>query len=344
MPRDTVAHRLRRMQVVVLAAWIAFRLVSAGSAFGQSTADYLRLVDRYVEDADAAVKTLARQARTAVDGAVNACATMCSQQALVAAAMLHSDAAAVLMDSAPAEAAFHIRMASRLLGRVQERPVWVQRWYEYNAMRYVSAGRFQNATTLVNEGLARYPRAATLYAARGTVSELQVTADHPNLRGAAISDDRESFRVTRALEGAAADYRRALALDPRFEVARLRLGWIHLLLGDKRAADELSAIVQDATDDSIRYLAHLFLGGIAEGEGRLGDARQAYGAARQAGPRYQSACVALSHVEGALGDSTRAQEVALECFEHPKEDDPWWRLGAFDPQTLDWLYSEARRR
>jgi hypothetical protein len=53
-------------------------------------------------------------------------------------------------------------------------------------------------------------------------------------------------------------------------MARLRLGWIHLLLRDKRAAGDLSTVLQDATEDSIRYLAHLFLGAVAEQEGRLG--------------------------------------------------------------------------
>lgn len=312
--------------------------------FAQSPADYLRLVDRYGEEADAAIKALAGQALTAIPEGVNACVTLCNQDALTAAAMLHSDAATLIVDSAPEEAAFHIRMAGRLVSRVRDRPVWVQRWFEYNAMLYLSAGRFQDAATLANEGLARYPRAATLYAARGTVSEVQVTFDHPNLRSEAITDDRVRFRVTRALEGAAADYRRALALDPRLGVARLRLGWIHLLLRDRRAAAaDLSIVLQETTEDSIRYLAHLLLGAIAEGGGRLRDARRAYEAARQAGPHYQSACVALSYLEDALGDPTRARAVALECFGIPKEDDPWWRLGGFDPRTLDWLHSEARR-
>jgi tetratricopeptide (TPR) repeat protein len=326
------------------AAAIVFLLGSAGSMFAQSPGDYLRLIDRYAEDADAAIKTFASWPRPAIPEGVDACATMCSQQARVTAAMLHSDAAALIVDSAPDEATFHIRMAGRLLSRVQDRPVFVQRWYEFIAMLYLSNGRFQDAAAVANEGLARYPRAATLYATRGAVAELRVTFDHPNLRGEAITDDRVSFRVTRTLEGAAVDYRHALALDPRFAMARLRLGWIHLLLRDKRAAGDLSTVLQDATEDSIRYLAHLFLGAVAEREGRLTDAVRAYEAARQAGARSQTACVALSHVEDALGHSTRARTMALECVGLQKDDDPWWRLGALDPRTLDWLHAEARRR
>jgi hypothetical protein len=63
------------------AAAIVFLVGSAGSMSAQSPGDYLRLIDRYVEDADAAIKTLASWRRPAIPEGVDACATMCSQQA-----------------------------------------------------------------------------------------------------------------------------------------------------------------------------------------------------------------------------------------------------------------------
>ena len=189
MPYATVGQRLGHMNVgshgsgegqgldhrpmrcaAFFAAAIVFLLESTGSMSAQSPGDYLGLIDRYVENADAAIKTLASWPRPAILEGVDTCATMCNQQARAAAAMLHSDVAAPIVDSAPDEATSHIRMAGRLLSRVQDRPVFVQRWYEFTAMLYLSNGHFQDAAAVANEGLARYPRAATLYAARGAVA------------------------------------------------------------------------------------------------------------------------------------------------------------------------------
>jgi tetratricopeptide (TPR) repeat protein len=348
---STRAARFRYSAVIAAAIGVLF--ASAGPILAQPAGDYLRLIDRYIEDADAAIRTLASWSRAAITDGVDACvrvttqspaAAVCSTQEKVAAAMLHSDTATSIINSNPERATFHIQIAGRLLDHVQDRPLFVQRWYEFIAMLYVSGGRFQEAAAVVNEALRKYPSAATLYAVRGAVAELRVAFDHPNMQGEVITDDRTNSRVTRTLEAAAADYRRALDLDPRFVTARLRLGWIHLLLRDGRAARDLSMVLQDTTDDSIRYLAHLFVGAIAEREERLADALREYQAARQVGAPYQTACVALSHVEDALGHSARARATALECVALKKADDPWWRLGPFDPRTLDWLHAEARAR
>jgi tetratricopeptide (TPR) repeat protein len=327
---------------------------SATPLSAQTDGDYLRLIDRYVQDPDGAVRTLASWTRKAIDNGVEACfrtatastaAAGCSTARTLAAAMLHSDLATAIISSDPGAAAFHVRTARRLLDRVQDRPLFQQRWYEFIAMLYVSNGRFLDATAIANEGLAGYPRAANLYAARAAVAELRIAFDRPNLRGEVIRDDRTNLRVTRALEAAAADYRRALDLDPQFAAARLRIGWIHLLLQDRRAPGELRTLIEQTTDRSVRYLAHLFLGAIAEREKRLADALREYQAARDAGPEYQTACVALSHVEDALGQSTRARATASACAAlEQTDDDPWSRLAPFDPGTLDWLHAEAQRQ
>ncbi|MGE0703306.1 MAG: tetratricopeptide repeat protein, partial [Vicinamibacterales bacterium] len=258
--------------------------------------------------------------------------------------VLHSDAAASLINADPQLARFHIQAAGRLVEHVPDRPLFVQRWFEFVAMVYVSGGRFQNAAATVNEALRKFPDTATLYMARAGVAELQVIFNHPNLRGETIGDNRTRLRVTRALEAAAADYRRALELDSASSMARLRLGWIHVLLRDGLADRDLALVLQESRDDSIRYLAHLFLGAIAEREKNLLEALRQYEAARQAGPFHQTACVALSHVEDALGYSVRAGETALECLTLQKADDPWRRLGPFDPHIFDWLQAEARGR
>lgn len=101
--------------------------------------------------------------------------------------------------------------------------------------------------------------------------------------------------------------------------------------------------MRSSNDSSIVYLAHLFRGGIAARNGRQSDARQAYQQARRAGPGHQTACVALSQIEAARGDLAQARTVALECLALRRGDDPWWSMGALDPNTPDWLHSEVRR-
>jgi len=154
-------------------------------------------------------------------------------------------------------------------------------------------------------------------------------------------------RQTTTLESAAAEYRRALALDAHLAIARLHLGWIHVRLHDDRARADLDAALADARDDGVRYLAYLFLGGLAERQNRLADALQEYQLAHAAGPLHQTPYVASSRIEQALGHADRARSLAREYAELKDiDDDPWWtyQLGALDEEALRWLRAEARRR
>jgi hypothetical protein len=87
------------------------------------------------------------------------------------------------------------------------------------------------------------------------------------------------------------------------------------------------------------------LGGIAEREHRLPDARREYEAVRSLGAGYQTPYTALSRVEEAIGHADRARELAMVGLQLKKaEDDPWWdlRIG-FDRESLKWLRAEARK-
>jgi tetratricopeptide (TPR) repeat protein len=148
------------------------------------------------------------------------------------------------------------------------------------------------------------------------------------------------------MKAAVNDYVQALSIDSHNAEAHLRLGWVRVFLADGRAKAELDAAVADARDDEVRYLAHLFLGGLAERENDLADALQEFELARTAGPDFQTPYVALSRVEQALGHDGRARELALVGLQLEKSaaDDPWWdhRIG-FDRESLYWLRDEVRR-
>lgn len=317
--------------------------LQAAAALGQPAGDYSGLLDRYLDEPNEAVAALSAWPSGTISGAVDTFEHALDERQTLAAVMLHSDVAARLIRSAPRQAGFHVRVAVRLLDRVQEREAFAQRWYCYVVMVFLSGGRFDDAARIVEEGLARHRDAAMLYAARATIAEFSVSVDQPQLREREILDDRLKHRAMRALERAAADYRRAIELHPGYEIARVRLAWVHILLRDRRAERELSEVVRSAKDPAVLYLAHLFRGGIAARNRRQIEARRDYEAARRAGPRYQAACVALSHLEAAGGNLAEGRRLALECVALPPDDDPWWWMGSLDPKTPDWLHAEVRR-
>ena len=146
-------------------------------------------------------------------------------------------------------------------------------------------------------------------------------------------------------EAAARDFQRAIDIDPALSNAHLHRGWVHHQLGDSRAAADLEAALRHATDDASRYLAHLFLGMVAEHGNGLDAALREFEAARAIGP-YQTSFVALSRVETALGHAERARTIAAEFAQRaPTSEDPWWgyRLGGFSSGALGWLRQEARK-
>jgi hypothetical protein len=116
--------------------------------------------------------------------------------------------------------------------------------------------------------------------------------------------------------------------------------------GNNRAGQELATALQDAKDDRTRYLAHLFLGSLAERQHRLDEAAQEYELARQLGPMHQSPYVALSRIELLRARAERARDLAQQLAALQRiDDDPWWnyQLGAIDDEALAWLRAEAHR-
>jgi tetratricopeptide (TPR) repeat protein len=352
--------RAALFKIAVLAPLL---IVMPATTSAQSVAEYLRLVSRYPNDPEGAVATLDTwTSRATIEEGIEACLrvvpemrrSMCSDQQIVSAAMLHTDIALVHIGRANIaksllqhEDEFHVRMAARLLAAVASvRGLFSERWFEFMTTLHIAAGRAGDAVVIVGEGLARHPRAARLLMVRGVITE-QSIFNYNNLRGEESQNDRASTIVFRTLQDAAADYRRALHIDPTLASARVRLGWTALLLRDRGAIATFSTALEGEPDARSRYLAHLFLGGIAEREKRWDDAVREYQAARAVLPAYQTACIALSHAEDARGNRAEARAIATVCaYLRDDEMDPWWghRLGNPDIAMLEWLRAEARRQ
>jgi len=332
----------------------AFAVLLAASVGSAQRADpYLELTRQYRTAPAAAVAALLKLPRSAISAGVRACTEndprprtgdRCSPLALKSEALLHADAADAVIGTDGVRAGFHIHIGSLLLRPLrpdakveayQSTPqddLFIARWYAYVARSCVANGYQARAKLAVEEGLRRYPKSPDLYLARGV-----------------IIDIGNQGRVVRVGESAADDYRRALTLDPSHLPARVRLGWAHYAELDDRARADLGPALGDAADPEIRYLAHLFLGRIAERDRHLPEAITEYEAARAPAPQFQSACVALSNAYSLAGDLQRARTASIECLtlESDSEDpDPWWMFeaGLLDVTTSKWLHEQVQRR
>jgi tetratricopeptide (TPR) repeat protein len=267
---------------------------------------------------------------------------------LRAAAMLHTDLAAAVLNSDSDLSGFHLGLAHGLVNLLAAKKEtvtgaheFVKRWYEFVPTLYLVTRAFESASLLVREGLAHSPADPMLYFYSGVIFE--VAGAPPAtvvVRGGGIN---QVVRPEKQLEAAADAHRRALALDDRLAVARLHLGWIHVQQHDSRARADLEKALADATDTPTRYLAHLFLGAVAERERRLADALREYEEARTTGPAYQTAYVAVSRIAEALGDTERARQTAVAFVAIEKREDPWWdyHLGGLNMPALEWLRAAA---
>lgn len=365
--------------------WILVVLVAlCAPARAQSlqTEAYARLLRQYPVDPAAAVTALTKLPRQTIELGVGGCLRVkelslnqleCAPQQLMAAALMHAEAAEIVIEADTDRALFLIDQADRLIsplmpssrnvvwGRTGDEDQFVPRWSAYVARRQAAHGYVAQASRRLRVAIPRFPKAADLYLARGVIGELQWYWAHPDLRGRLQSPAASNQGLGMAnlplglsAPGApsqleiAADYRRAIDLetaDPRFHVW---LAWVHLLVGDDRASADLAPALHPRADSRTRYLAHLVSGAIAERRRDVSAAVTAYAAARAIGPAFPTACTALSHAYDALGDADRSRQVALECLALEADvsrADPWWlfRAGVMEEETVEWLQSIARR-
>jgi hypothetical protein len=327
----------------------------ASPGLAQRADDYLTLVREYAAGQGGdAVMRLSRWSQADVTSAAAPSATTLSSGDLVAAAMLHTELAEAIVDAEPFRAAFHATTARAYLDAWNARPdgadrakAFGRRWYEFVASTFAGAGRLEEAAWYVRTGLVAFPGDSMLYVVRGTIAEMGTRIRLvPDLRGPRPEHPHARDQIEQLLKPATNAYQQAADTDDGNALAWLHLGWINFYLEDKRAKSRFEAALARAGDDTVRYLAHLFLGGIAERERQPADALREYEAARLVGARYQTPYVAISRIEESLGHLDRAREIAMQGAQLRKDDDdPWWDFRiVLDRPALMWLRAEARRR
>ena len=304
-----------------------------------------------------ATALLAAWSHDDVATAVKTAAADWSPAERMVAAILHADTANVLLDARSDDAVFLIDTGSALVQAAGPTPfgaergdVTPRRWYGVVASMLISSARIdgpEGAVRIVQQARLAFPRDANLLFVRGTLIEMRIQTlwSFTGLRSALPRSLSERHRFEEIAKGAIDDYHRALTINPHMAIAQLHIGWLRLFLEDRRRArPALEAALADADSDSVRYLAHLFLGGVDERDKRFEDAKREYEAAFEIGAGYQAACVALSRAEERAGHSARAREVSQQCVQLSAHEDPWWDYRTkFDRDALYQLRAEARQ-
>jgi tetratricopeptide (TPR) repeat protein len=225
---------------------------------------------------------------------------------LAAAAMLHTDAALRAVNaSATKDAAVQLDAAIALLHAAVEREparaAFARRWRSTVAGLLHAAGARELSATLHGDPMAWLIESERQAAARaafalGLTAEIRAAVAGPlsgplPKRNLAVPPD-----ARRSLAEAATHFEHALTSDPAGVEAALHLGRVSLLLGRDVEAERALRTAATAAGAPVRYLAQLFLGTIAERQGRYPDAEREYRAAFAAFPWGQSAPLALSHL------------------------------------------------
>jgi tetratricopeptide (TPR) repeat protein len=273
-------------------------------------------------------------------------------QRLRAATMLQTDlAGAMAMVGDTAGADTQLRAANRILDRLlsqdpDDGATFASYWYAFASSIYVAEGLPERARAYVDNGLYRFPKSPELYVARGIVGEMVARQAELDPRVATLGPSSAyARRFEQLLTSASGNFEHAIELDQANAVAHLHRGWTLHQAGDRRAEREIELALANASDDGVRYLAHLILGAVAESRKDLDAAASEYEAAWALGGA-QTACVALSRVEIERGHLERSRAIVDEfARRHEHTEDPWWnlRVGGFDGAALAWLRTEAQR-
>jgi len=188
-----------------------------------------------------------------------------------------------------------------------------RRWAVAAALMMDALGRSADALVRLRALAREAPADPDVLLALGAVEESHVDAlsavatEAPPAGSAQLPRFQRQAARERVLRDVEARYRAALAARPGDSEARLRLGRVLQLRGDRQAVEHLEAVAAQGGGDE-RALAFLFLGEWHDAGGRMKEALSAYQKAVAAAPQSQAACLALAQALLRSGDHARASE------------------------------------
>jgi tetratricopeptide (TPR) repeat protein len=348
--------------------FLAIGLLASTVAHGQSPVPAARVLTDYREAVrvyqrgavDTATEALSRWSPELLKRTIDALAEDRSEWRLAeAAALLHTEF--IVRNPAITDAALslHLGLAQRLIDalsqanpRAPSRPgadieAFQRRWYALAASVYLASTNPSGASRYIDRGRRLFKNDGRLQMLAGVAEEMRSHLADGNLHDPQTIHGMSPNKPRQSLLWAEGEFRRALALDPSLDEARLRLGRVLALRnepGEARVA--LTAVTRSAAPPRIRYLAHLFLGGLAEYQHDLMAAQQAYRDALAIGPDRQTPYIALTFVEHAMGHDQAARDLMARYTALPNAagSDPWsnYQNGGLDEESLVWLRAQVR--
>lgn len=268
-----------------------------------------------------------------------------------AAAMLHTELAlrGTADNDLPAIGAY-LGLAETLVKWIPDTESQFRRhWYRVAASIFLAHASPAGARPLVGRGLRLFPADAPLHLLAGVIEETMAHFEDPECSGPGCESRGPRSRSTQMFTQAEAEYRRALGLDAELLDARLRLGRVLFFANQGgRARDELNTVARQSADVRIQYLAHLFLGALADYDNDFDAARREYEIALSLAPQHQAAYLALSFAEQMSGDVAKARQTVSTMTERPARDteDPWLDYlngTGLNGDSLQWLREHVQR-
>lgn len=314
--------------------------IGAGDVCAQESAplDYAGLVALYRTAPADAVGRVVQVAPLAHEAAIVRAVTAKSDwrwDDLAAAAMLETDAALAHLDRGDPEGTPHLDAAERLLSRgLQVAPpqaAFVNRWY-----RGVAAVLRLNGALTAAQAIDRrrwdlamrqpqFGRALELLAS-GIAAEYAGCVQGDFL-ATAVSDGNSGRPETGQFASAVRDLNDALRVDPALLEAALHLGRIRMLQGNDAEARSMFQRATASQARSTAYLAHLFLGAMAERDAAWTDAERHYRHAGSILPTGQAAALSLAALFDRRGPAQESANTVASMFQTTalrQIADPWW--------------------
>jgi tetratricopeptide (TPR) repeat protein len=248
----------------------------------------------------------------------------------------------------------HWLMARWLLDAVTPDPGqddWVRRWYRAAAARMRRDSQLASAGPLLDRARQLFPKDAFFPFHAGCLSEALASPPIQAVIGSPAPPRGGGLAVMRAStnwEQASSAFTAALALQPAWPEARVRLGRVLGLLGrHQEAAATLRRALDETNDLPLVYCGSLFLGAEQQALGRDAEARASFARARTLRPGAQAPSLALSQLARRAGDRSQALAELRAVLTLPSDEvsryDPLWDYYVSRTSEADILFAELRR-
>jgi tetratricopeptide (TPR) repeat protein len=223
----------------------------------------------------------------------------------------------------------------------------VRQWYIATTAHMLSRRLLAYAGQNIGRALEIFPSDARILFYAGVLHETWASPSNQNILlppdGEVSYGSKES-----ELKKAQQYFRKALAQDPDFFEARLRLGRVLGRLGlHYQAVAELQLAAAAIKDPQLSYYNALFLGREFSMLELYGKARDQYRRAAMLYPSAQSPLFALSHLEHGSDDAEGAllalQRVFSLTVRDPWKDDPWWEYDLAPVRDAPVLMAEMQQ-